>query len=266
MIRSDWGQNVHLTSLSIIIGRQLVNIYDRSMSPVPRPAIQFRHSNSMSNRSKYYLLALFAAAMALLEAAVVVYMRRLYYPENPLDLFPLDFLSVYDPRLELAREASTIVMLIVGPLLAGHTTWTRKAAFVFVFAVGIAVLRLVECPDWLATQLARVGCPVPDSDDRLGPLDLPCFDRIAFTICRPSNPARVRASGMPAWSVWTFTAGSTAGLITFMQPAIAVWLNGGGEALSNFAQRFLVVALYPRLALMSVGLWSCFLKSGKLCS
>ena len=35
--------------------------------------------------------------------------------------------------------------------------------------LGSAVLRLVECPDWLATQLARVGCPVPDSDVWLGP-------------------------------------------------------------------------------------------------
>ena len=81
----------------------------------------------MSNRSKYYLLALFAAAMALLEAAVVVYMRRLYYPENPLDIFPLDFLSVYDPRLELAREASTIVMLIVVALLAGRARFVISA-------------------------------------------------------------------------------------------------------------------------------------------
>ncbi len=43
------------------------------------------------------LLTLYAVAMALLESAVVVYMRRLYYPDNPLDLFPLQFLSSYDP-------------------------------------------------------------------------------------------------------------------------------------------------------------------------
>ena len=47
------------------------------------------------------ILAAFAVAMALLEAAVVVYMRRLYYPENPLELFPLQFLNSYDPTLSL---------------------------------------------------------------------------------------------------------------------------------------------------------------------
>ena len=269
MIRWDWGQNVHLTRLSIIIGRQLVTFYERSMSPVPRPAIQIRHSNSMSNRSKYYLLALFAAAMALLEAAVVVYMRRLYYPENPLDIFPLDFLSVYDPRLELAREASTIVMLIVVALLAGHTTWTRKfAAFVFVFGfwdlLYYAWLKvLIGWPrNWHEWDVLFL---IPTI--WLGPWICPALIALLFTIWGSAILLGCERRAMPAWSVWTFTAGSTAGLITFMQPAIAVWLNGGGEALIEFRPNGFWWWLYiPAFALMSVGLWSCFLRSGKLCS
>ena len=57
------------------------------------------------------VLTTFAIAMALLESAVVVYMRRLYYPDDPMDLFPLLFLNSYDPTLELSREISTVVML-----------------------------------------------------------------------------------------------------------------------------------------------------------
>ncbi len=82
------------------------------------------------------LLGIYAVAMALLEAAVVVYMRRLYYPENPLELFPLHFLDDYDPRLELSREAATIMMILAVALLAERRSLTRSfAAFVFVFGV-----------------------------------------------------------------------------------------------------------------------------------
>ncbi|MCP4945288.1 MAG: hypothetical protein GY924_25350, partial [Planctomycetaceae bacterium] len=85
----------------------------------------------MNRFRTYLILTTFAVAMALLEAAVVIYMRRLYYPENPLELFPLAFLASYDPTLELAREISTIVMLITVAILAERATLTRTfAAFV----------------------------------------------------------------------------------------------------------------------------------------
>ena len=59
------------------------------------------------------ILTVYAVAMALLEAAVVVYMRRLYYLDNPLDLFPLHFLDTYDSLLELSREAATVAICSV---------------------------------------------------------------------------------------------------------------------------------------------------------
>ena len=58
------------------------------------------------------LLIAFAVAMALLESAVVVYMRRLYCPDNPLELFPLQFPDLYDPMLELSREAAKVIMIV----------------------------------------------------------------------------------------------------------------------------------------------------------
>ena len=80
------------------------------------------------------LLAIYAVAMALLESAVVVYMRLLYYPENPQELFPLDFLNSYDAMVELSRELATVVMILTVALLAERKSLTRSfAAFVFVF-------------------------------------------------------------------------------------------------------------------------------------
>ncbi|MGD8569444.1 MAG: hypothetical protein PVJ39_15265, partial [Gammaproteobacteria bacterium] len=49
-------------------------------------------------------LALFAIAMAYVEAALVVHLRHLYYPDNPLAIFPLHLLSRHDLAMELARE------------------------------------------------------------------------------------------------------------------------------------------------------------------
>ena len=44
-------------------------------------------------------LAAYAIAMALVEAAVVVHLHHIYYPENPLALFPLRLLSADDLAL-----------------------------------------------------------------------------------------------------------------------------------------------------------------------
>ena len=48
-------------------------------------------------------LGLYALAMALVEAAIVVHLRHLYYPLDPRELFPLALLSDADLALELAR-------------------------------------------------------------------------------------------------------------------------------------------------------------------
>jgi len=77
------------------------------------------------NRTPGLLIA-FGVAMALLESAVVVYMRRLYYPDNPLELFPLQFLVTFDPVLELSCEAATVIMLVTVALLAERASLTRR--------------------------------------------------------------------------------------------------------------------------------------------
>ncbi len=66
---------------------------------------------------------IFAAAFALVEASVVVYLRALYYPEGfslPLKLLPAQHYTV-----ELAREAATMVMLIAVAALSGRGRWMR---------------------------------------------------------------------------------------------------------------------------------------------
>ena len=86
------------------------------------------------NLKKVSLLGLFAIAMAYLEAAVV-YLRELYYPDNILSLFPLRTFTAMDLRIEILREFSTFVMLILVSLFAFKQRTKRWAAFFFTWGV-----------------------------------------------------------------------------------------------------------------------------------
>ncbi len=82
-------------------------------------------------------LAVYAIAMAMVEAAVVIYLRALYYPSGffiksaaDLAVMPPDILKV-----ELWREAATIVMLLSVGFLSFSTWRHRVLAFLFTFSI-----------------------------------------------------------------------------------------------------------------------------------
>lgn len=79
------------------------------------------------------VVCIFSVCMAALEAAVAVYLRALYYPEE----FSVAFRLIDDRVLliELARELSTIVMLLCLGYLAGKNWGQRFAFFLMSFAV-----------------------------------------------------------------------------------------------------------------------------------
>ena len=75
----------------------------------------------------------YAVAMAYLESAIVVYLRRLYYPHG-FD-FPLVSIDIPTLLLEVGREAATIVMLATVGLAAGRTKVGKCAYFLLLFGV-----------------------------------------------------------------------------------------------------------------------------------
>jgi len=84
-------------------------------------------------KKKFILLALFTIPMGLMEAIIVVYLRKLYYSEGfsfPLKSMPGELLV-----LEIVREACTIIMLAVIAWLAGKNHWQRFAWFIYSFAI-----------------------------------------------------------------------------------------------------------------------------------
>jgi len=79
------------------------------------------------------LVGLFAVAMGYVEAAVVVYLRRIYYPHGfafPLSNAALDRMFLVEP----GRELATIVMLSTIAVVAGRRRLERLGWFLFAFA------------------------------------------------------------------------------------------------------------------------------------
>lgn len=81
----------------------------------------------------FLIVTFFAVAMAFLETTVVIYLRKLYYPEG--FAFPLKKMDFFVGKVEFFRELATLVMIYTIALLTGKTLIQRFAAFIYVFAV-----------------------------------------------------------------------------------------------------------------------------------
>jgi hypothetical protein len=86
------------------------------------------------------LVALLAAAFGYIEAAVVVYLREIFYPDGfdfPLAQFGVNIGPLWRRLLltEMAREAATLVVILTGCWIAGRNKHQRFAYFMAIFAV-----------------------------------------------------------------------------------------------------------------------------------
>jgi len=81
-----------------------------------------------------WIVTWYAIAMGFLEAAVVVYLRYLYYPQG--FAFPLrGFIEPAVLGIEWIREFATIVMLVTVGMLAGKKFFSKFAYFLYAFAI-----------------------------------------------------------------------------------------------------------------------------------
>jgi len=87
--------------------------------------------NLFTNR-KLLWVTLFAIAMGMVESAVVIYLRELYYPEG--FKFPLNPTSPIVAMTELLRELATMIMLLTIGILIGKSKHERFAWFIYSFA------------------------------------------------------------------------------------------------------------------------------------
>lgn len=86
---------------------------------------------------KILMLGIFAIAMAMVEAAVVIYLRELYYPSGFFiqSVADLAMIPEFVLKVELWREASTIIMLFAVGVLAFPQIRKKFWAFVFTFSM-----------------------------------------------------------------------------------------------------------------------------------
>lgn len=127
--------------------------------------------------STFILPGIFCIAMGVLEAIVVIYLRKIYYPAG-FD-FPIKFLSPDLLLTEWIREIATIVMLMVLGIMAGKDNLQRFLYFLFSFAIWdityyVALKAFLDWPaslftwdilfliplPWLSPVLAPVICSI----------------------------------------------------------------------------------------------------------
>ncbi len=82
--------------------------------------------------SRVFVLAVFAAALAFVEAAVVVDLRAVL---GAGPIFPMKDLPPLLLSVEIGREAATLIMLVLVAMLAVRGAARRMGAFLFLFSV-----------------------------------------------------------------------------------------------------------------------------------
>lgn len=87
----------------------------------------------MKSLPKLSLVALFAVAMAYVEASVVAYLREIYAIDDLLRDMPAETGRL--AAIELGREAATLVMLFAVGWVAGRRFQDRLGFFVFAFGL-----------------------------------------------------------------------------------------------------------------------------------
>lgn len=134
------------------------------------------NSNSSSKRSADFIwhrliwLGIFSVAMGLLEAICVIYLRRLLPVENNFQVLPPVHL-----RVEVIREACTIVMLLGVAWLAGINWRSRVACFFYAFGIWdilyyVGLWWLGHWPDSLLTWDCLFLIPKPWHGPVLAPV------------------------------------------------------------------------------------------------
>jgi len=200
-------------------------------------------------------LGVYAAAMAWVEAAVVVYLRRLYYPDDQLTLFPMRVWRTADLLVELGREAGTIVMILAVALLSATGRTRRVAAFLYVFGVWDLCYYL-----WLKLVL---GWPASWADwdilflipwAWLAPWFTPAVAALLFALWGGRVLAVETETEVPRRAWRLAIGGLMLMLASFLEPALPLLGEGDAAAARFVPSRFLWVVYLPGAALLASGL------------
>jgi hypothetical protein len=87
---------------------------------------------------RFCIAVIFSIAFGYIEAAVVVYLREIFYPDGfdfPLSISTIDSISRRLLLTEVGREVATLVLILTGAQLFGRNLRQKVAYFLTIFAV-----------------------------------------------------------------------------------------------------------------------------------
>lgn len=185
----------------------------------------------MFSRPRIALL-LYAVAMGYLEAAVVVYLRALYYPEGfSFPLVPMESRLV---AIEIGREAATVVMIFAIAWAAARSGWQTLTGFALVFGVWDIVyyVGLWFLLGWPASLIEPdILFLIPAV--WVGPVLAPSLIALSMSVAAWALwPMDYRVIAPRAWE-WALMAVAGCVLVaTFIAPAAAAGVTHLGEGIS----------------------------------
>lgn len=176
-------------------------------------------------------LTLFSIAMGFMETAVVVYLRKIYYPLGfQFPLVPIDPDIAFT---EFLREAATILMLLGVGILTGKTASQKFAFFIYSFAIWdifyyVFLKALLDWPESLFTWDILFLIPVP----WVGPVIAPCIVSatmiiLAYYIISCQEKGIATAIKLKEWIL--LILGSLTVIISFMWDYLKYINQGGSE-------------------------------------
>src|SRR5512141_1449569 len=183
----------------------------------------------MRERTRWFIVAVFALAMAWMESATVVYLRTLVGRIEPHQATPLP-VSVGLGQTELVREAATLIMLLTVGLLAGRTWRSRLAYAMIAFGVWdiFYYVFLAIITGWPRSTLdwdVLFLIPLPWWGPVLSPVLIALLLVIGGTLVsqadRPDRPI------WPGWKAWGLNlSGVGLALYVFMADALQIAPQG----------------------------------------
>jgi hypothetical protein len=180
-------------------------------------------------RRRWLLVVAFAIGMAWVEAATVYDLRVMVDRVNPYQADPLPISGVLG-RVELVREAATLVMLLTLGALAGRTRRSRLAYSAIAFGVWdlfyyVFLKAISGWPGSLFDWDVLFLLPVPWWGPVLAPACIAVLLLVWGTLA--SGPGRSRVSSPMAPALWRCnTVGVALALYLFMADALQALPNG----------------------------------------
>jgi hypothetical protein len=201
---------------------------------------------------RWFIVVVYAIAMAWVESAVVYYLRTMVHRIDPYQPEPLPLIGGMGP-VELVREAATMVMLLTVGMLAGRNWRARIGYSAIAFGVWdifyyVFLKAICGWPYSLANWDILFLLPVP----WWGPVWAPMAIALLMIIWGTLTSQYEAASILSLRRLWLLNfSGIAIALYVFMADCLRV-RSGGVEAIRNILpQRFQTVLFCAALGLMA---------------